>query len=160
MLQFLYGGNYNDYEMFGSFHSPSYVVFMTSEEIDTGLETLPCLRTGSTTEDTTIGDDYDDRLGSDSLESEDEDEEVDENFSDGDTDSESGRDREIEGDEDSDIDDRRTRAFQGHNLFGSLKVYCVASRFNILPLKLLARDRFYRTAEKVLIFSSNIDNVE
>ncbi|KAF2973497.1 hypothetical protein GQX73_g223 [Xylaria multiplex] len=162
MLEFFYSGNYGDFETSSSFYSPSYVVFMTPEEIDTSLKTLPCVRTGLTTEDTTIDDEYDDGLSSDSQksENEDEDEEVDDSFSDGDTDSESGRSWEAEEDEDGDIDDRRTRTFLTHNLFDSLSVYCVASRFGILPLKLLARDRFYRTAEKVLTFSHNIDNVE
>ncbi|TGJ88627.1 hypothetical protein E0Z10_g136 [Xylaria hypoxylon] len=155
MLQFLYGGNYNDYETTGSFHSPSYVICMTPEEIDADLETLPCFHVGSTTEDITIDDDYDGGHNSGSLDSEDEDEAVDDTSSHGDTQSESGRNQELE---DVDIDDRRTRTFQGHSLFDSLRVYCVASRFNILPLKLLARHRFYRTAEKVLMFSSSIGN--
>ncbi|GAW17094.1 hypothetical protein ANO14919_065440 [Xylariales sp. No.14919] len=161
VLQFLYGGNYNDYETFGSFHSPSYVVSMTPEEIDANLETLPCLHGDPAAEDAIVDDDYgdyDDEQTSSSLDSEDEDEEVDETSPHGDMHIGFGQSQEVEDEEDMDIDDRRTRTFQGHSLFDSLRVYCVASRFNILPLKLLARDRFYRTAEKVLMFSPNINN--
>ncbi len=161
VLQFLYGGNYNDYETIGSFHSPSYVVFMTPEEIDAGLKTLPCLRMDATAEDTAVDDDYVDRQEPKSLDSdedEEDEEEEGESSSDGDSHSEASQNRELDEDEDEDrdVDDWRTRTFHDHSLFDSLSVYCLASRFNILPLKLLARDRFYRTAEKVLIFSSSL----
>lgn len=159
VLQFIYGGDYTDYETIGSFHSPSYVVFMTQEEMEARLETLPCLEIDSATEGTSVDGDYDDDHASESPESEDEDEDEDEDveFSDSDSDSESNQSQEVEGPEDDDRDDRTIRRFQGHNLFDSLGVYCVATRFNIVPLRLLARDRFYRTAEKVLVFSRNDD---
>ncbi|KAI1425689.1 hypothetical protein F5Y12DRAFT_746292 [Xylaria sp. FL1777] len=158
VLQFLYGGNYNDYETIGSFHAPSYVVFMTPEEIDANLETLPCVHMDSASESNAVDDYDDDGQEPDSPGSEEDEEDgEDEDSSDGDTHSE---DSQQLGEDDVDIDDQRTRTFQGHNLFDSLRVYCVASRFNLLPLKLLARDRFYRTAEKVLMFSSGIGNEE
>ncbi|KAI1133453.1 hypothetical protein F5Y10DRAFT_287810 [Nemania abortiva] len=160
LLQFLYGGNYKDYENIGSFHSPSYVIFMTPEEIDASLETLPCVRVDLPTEGAAVDGDYSDKQESCSPESEDEYEELDENFSDEDGSSESNESRKLGDDENQDRDDRPIRTFQGHNLFDSLRVYCLASRFNILPLKLLARDRFYRTAEKVLMSSPCIGSEE
>jgi hypothetical protein len=36
-----------------------------------------------------------------------------------------------------------------HNLFTSLRVYVMADKFDVPALKLLARERFYRTAEKI-----------
>ncbi|KAI1113936.1 hypothetical protein F5Y14DRAFT_451541 [Nemania sp. NC0429] len=161
VLQFLYGGDYTDYENIGGFHSPSYVIFMTLEEMEASLETLPCLNTDSITDGMSIDDDddYDDGDESKSPESEDEDtdEELDDAVSDSDSDSDSNSEssgsQDDEWPEDQDRDDRRTRRFQGHNLFDSLNVYRVATRFNIVPLRLLARDRFYRTAEKVLMLS-------
>ncbi|KAI0434350.1 hypothetical protein F5Y09DRAFT_357171 [Xylaria sp. FL1042] len=155
VLQFLYSGNYDDYETVGSFHSPAYVVFMNPEEIEARLKTLPCLHTDSTAEETAV-DDYEeaDSLGSEG----DEEQGGDESCSNGDTHSEASQDQKQYKEEDKDMDDRRTRTFQGHNLFDSLNVYRLATRFNILPLKLLARDRFYRTAEKVLTYSSNMPN--
>ncbi|KAI3317977.1 hypothetical protein HD806DRAFT_526634 [Xylariaceae sp. AK1471] len=149
-MQFCYGGNYNDYERIGSFHYPSNIIFLTYEEIETRLRTLPCLQVISTTESTSVDGDYNDDNA------EEEDEELDENFSDGDTDTESNSSsQELEDEEDE--DNRRTRTFQGHSLFDSLRVYCLASRFEIAPLRLLARERFYRTAEKVLMFSPKAD---
>ncbi|GAP89503.1 hypothetical protein SAMD00023353_3800180 [Rosellinia necatrix] len=149
MLQFFYGGNYNDYERVGSFHSPSYVVFMTPQEVVAGLETLPCLQNASTTEDTSVDGEYDDQEwdGQDDEDGEDDDEEISEGSS------SSGSSQGEVRQEGKDRDGKRYRVFNGHNLFDSLQVYRVASRFNVLPLKLLARDRFYRTAEKVLQFS-------
>ncbi|KAJ8133146.1 hypothetical protein O1611_g480 [Lasiodiplodia mahajangana] len=154
LLQFFYGGNYNDYENIGSFHSPSYVIFKTPEEIDASLEVLPCIHVDLARESAAVDGDYQDEQEQGNSESEDEYEESDEsdeNHSHGDSSSGDSEDR--------DKDERLTRTFQGHNLFDSLNVYCLASRFNILPLKLLARDRFYRTAEKVLI-SPNTGNGE
>lgn len=160
VLQFLYGGDYTDYETIGGFHSPSYVVFMTQEEMEARLENLPCFDMDSTTEGTGVDGDYDDEHEPESPESEDgdEDEDEDDGFSDSDSNSESSQSQEVGGTEDRDSDDHRTRRFQGHNLFDSLGVYCLATRFNIVPLRLLARDRFYRTAEKVLMFTSNDGN--
>lgn len=160
VLQFLYGGNYTDYETIGSFHSPSNVIFMEQEEVEASLGTLPCLNIDSTTESASADGDYDNEHESESLESKDvdNDEESDDGLSDSDSNSESSQSQEVQGAADQDIDDRRTRRFEGHNLFDSLGVYCLATRFNIAPLRLLARDRFYRTAEKVLIFSRNDGN--
>ncbi|KAI8633834.1 hypothetical protein F5Y19DRAFT_471089 [Xylariaceae sp. FL1651] len=171
IMQFLYGGNYNDYENTGSLHSPSYVIFMTSEEIDAKLQTLPCLEKVSSIESTSTDGDYENGRHLDSLEYESsdddkEDEEDDEeegcdekSFSDGNTQSEPGSSSQCDEVEDSEHD-RRTREFQGHNLFDSLRVYCLASRFGIAPLQLLARDRFYRTAEKVLMYTPDDSNNE
>jgi len=36
-----------------------------------------------------------------------------------------------------------------HNLFTSLRVYVMADKFGVPALKLLARERFYRTAERI-----------
>ncbi|KAJ2972835.1 hypothetical protein NUW58_g9098 [Xylaria curta] len=159
MLQFFYGGDYNDYENVGSFHFPSYVIFMTPEQIDASLETLPCFRVGSTTENGSVDDDYDNTGEPDGSQNKNGDEgtgEAEESCLDVRNHNKGSQTQEPGGDENTDRDDRRDRTFQGHNLFDSLNVYCVASRFNISPLKLLARDRFYRTAEKVLMFSPNI----
>ncbi|KAI0870638.1 hypothetical protein GGS24DRAFT_474629 [Hypoxylon argillaceum] len=155
MLQFFYGGNYSDLENAGSAHYPSYVIFMTMEEIKANLETLPCFDVGLTVEDAVADGDYDDGEGLGHLETEeeggDEDEESEGRLSDGDTSSQS---------QDSDRDDEEILTFQGDNLIESLKVYCLAQRFNVLPLQLLARDRFYRTAEKVLQFSPDADSAD
>ncbi|KAI0102045.1 hypothetical protein GGR51DRAFT_562966 [Nemania sp. FL0031] len=158
LLQFFYGGNYNDYENIGSFHSPSYVIFKTPEEINASLEALPCIYADLTREITAVDGDYEDEQEQGDSESEDEYEESDENSSHGDSSSESSQGRGLGDDENRDRDGQQIRTFQGHNLFDSLHVYCLASRFNILPLKLLARDRFYRTAEKVLTSSPNAGN--
>ncbi|KAI1177195.1 hypothetical protein F4777DRAFT_218696 [Nemania sp. FL0916] len=157
-LQFFYSGDYKDYETIGSFHSPSYVVYLTNEEIQARLETLPCLPRNSQPEVDVVDDEFDDGYALEELELKDIEDDTgsDESLSDGDdTDREFGQSQEGEGDEDEDGDDQRTRTFKGHNLFDSIRVYCFATRFSILPLKLLARDRFYRTAEKVLMFSPN-----
>lgn len=249
MLQFFYGGNYDDSESYGSFFSPSYVVFMTSEEVAARLETLPCFYGGLPIEDATAdqayvdtdadtdedneddADELNDGMGvedasadetyvdadadtdeddanelNDGMDFEDatadkdyvdadadtdedvednaddlndgmgiEDASADETSDDSDADElDDGTDTEDEVQVDSgdimgrpsdgresdgeggDRDDVRIRMFQGHNLFDSLRVYCLASKFNIPRLKLLARDRFYRTAEKVLLFSSHL----
>ncbi|KAI1355245.1 hypothetical protein F5Y01DRAFT_311161 [Xylaria sp. FL0043] len=156
VLQFLYGGNYDDYETVGSFHSPASVVFMNPEDIEANLKTLPCLHMDSTVDGAAVVD-YEE---ANSLKSEEDEEVDDESGSDEDAHSEASQEQEQHREEDRDMDDRRTRTFQGHNLFDSLSVYCLATRFNILPLRLLARDRFYRTAEKVLTYSSNRPNGE
>ncbi|KAI0811939.1 hypothetical protein GGR55DRAFT_639769 [Xylaria sp. FL0064] len=130
---------------------------MNPEDVEASLKTLPCLHLDSTTEGAVV----DDHEEANTLNNkEDEEEKDDEGSSDGDTHSETSQDQEHRREEDRDRDDRRTRTFQGHNLFDSLSVYCLATRFKILPLQLLARDRFYRTAEKVLMYSSNMPNGE
>ncbi|KAI2640134.1 hypothetical protein GGS21DRAFT_487876 [Xylaria nigripes] len=165
MLQFLYGGNYNDYETFKSFHAPSYVVFLTPEQIYARLETLPCLEGDASSGDSSVDGDYDDEQAQYDAETETEEEEeeggegeVGPSSPDGDSHHDSHHDSSPGSngkrfEVDRDRDERRIRTFQGHNLFDSLQVYIAASRFGIAPLKLLARDRFYRTAEKVLMFS-------
>ncbi|KAI0973999.1 hypothetical protein F4678DRAFT_394296 [Xylaria arbuscula] len=151
-LQFLYSGNYNDYETVGSFHSPTYVVYMNADEIDARLLTLPCLHT-----DSVDLDDHDDEQEPDGSDSEEYEENVDgESSSEGDMDSEPSRNHELDEHKDNeDIDNWRVRTFQGHGLFDSLSVYCLASQFDIPALQLLARDRFYRTAEKVLMYQTS-----
>ncbi|KAI0407604.1 hypothetical protein F4802DRAFT_620500 [Xylaria palmicola] len=154
MLQFFYGGNYNDYETCGSLHAPSHVIYMNDEEVSACLDTLPCLY-GSNTEGIP---DCDAIQESDSRGHEDGDEEEDRSSCYDDDTSDSERSQKLEEeDENKDRQDNKViRTFEGHNLFDSLRVYCVASRYKILHLKLLARDRFYRTAEKVLMFSPGI----
>ncbi|KAI1303297.1 hypothetical protein F5Y03DRAFT_396014 [Xylaria venustula] len=161
MLQFLYGGNYNDYETVGSFHTPSYVAYMNAEEIEASLSTLPCLQTDLANRSTGLYE-HDDGQESDDPDSEEYEEDLDDkSSSDGGAGDESSKDRELdEHKEDEDVDNRRVRTFQGHNLFDSLSVYCLALWFDIPPLKLLARDRFYRTAEKVLMYRTNVGNDE
>ncbi|KAI1435223.1 hypothetical protein GGR50DRAFT_703318 [Xylaria sp. CBS 124048] len=165
VLQFLYGGNYSDYETIGGYHIPSYVAFMGPKEIAASLETLPGglgLRSESMSDGvSTVDGDYDDDDDGEycDVDMEEDEEEPQEEDPKGEkakveSDSESPVD-EVE--EDTDRDDERIRTFQGHNLFDSLRVYCAATRFNIQALKLLARDRFYRTAEKVLMFSYEHD---
>ncbi|KAI1270838.1 hypothetical protein F5Y07DRAFT_406823 [Xylaria sp. FL0933] len=135
MLQFSYGGNYYDYETVGSFHAPASVVFMKPEDIEASLKTLPFLHMELTTEGAVVdGHEEMDTLNNE----EDEEGTEDESGSDWDAHSEASQDREHHREEDRD--------------------YCLATRFHILPLQLLARDRFYRTAEKVLTYPFNMAN--
>ncbi|KAI1824309.1 hypothetical protein F4861DRAFT_531061 [Xylaria intraflava] len=150
VLQFLYGGNYNDYETIGCFHAPSHVVFMTPKAIGMGLASLPC---GPSLWADPVGESTSDYEEEDEEEESCNAEDLDDLQSESSLNSQSG-----DADEDEDRDDERIRTFQGHNLFDSLRVYCAASRFDILALKLLSRDRFYRTAEKVLMYPPGADD--
>ncbi|KAJ8120748.1 hypothetical protein ONZ43_g2626 [Nemania bipapillata] len=132
VLQFFYGGNYMDTENMAVNHPPSYVVFMPEEEIHDRLATLPCFYANSAVGHPVVDGDYDDNGEEPASEDEAQDEELDKSLSHGAASS--------KGSQDSDRDGELT-----------------ASRFDIPRLRLLARDRFYRTAEKVLTYSPDDD---
>ncbi|KAI0148785.1 hypothetical protein GGR57DRAFT_515127 [Xylariaceae sp. FL1272] len=152
VLQFMYGGNYKDSENFGSYSTPSNVVFLTLEEIKEKLRTLPCeiLELNAASEllpDENYEPDARDFYDLRDYHPEKFDREDDISYYVDDDDL--GAEPSDSGNEED--DGGRSRSFQAHNLFDSLRVYNLAGRFGITPLMLIARDRFYRTAEKVLL---------
>ncbi|KAI1270460.1 hypothetical protein F5Y18DRAFT_434835 [Xylariaceae sp. FL1019] len=152
VLQWLYGGNYKDYDNFGSYNAPSNVLSLNWEEIDEKLQMLPCDTLELNLESELYPDkDYEpDPLEIPPLQEPwsgkyDEKDDISYYVED----DALGTEPADKGDEED--DGGRSRSFEGHNLFDSLRVYNLARRFGLRPLMLIARDRFYRTAEKVLL---------
>ncbi|KAI1502591.1 hypothetical protein F5X99DRAFT_153070 [Biscogniauxia marginata] len=137
VIQFLYNGTYYDYEYI-NVDRPSYVVFMSPEKVERKLQTLPCA-----TKDLDYGDEDDDG------------DYIFEEKGDSDGDSLDGDAKSMDEELEHDLSDDKVLRPRLPNLLTSLQVYVMAAKYEIPALKLLARDRFYRTAEKVLLFCPN-----
>jgi hypothetical protein len=166
-LQFLYTGNYEDGE-YPALNKPSLSATMTPEEVREELDQAPGIDTAGVSDGHGEVPETQSRHLTRALE--DGDDGSDEN--DGDyVSEEDGEDRDNEQSEieyndfdESGGDDyynNLTKGTEGassqvvhlvdwpHSLFTSLRVYVMADKFGVPALKLLARERFYRTAEKI-----------
>jgi hypothetical protein len=159
-LQFLYTGNYEDGE-YPTFNKPPLSATMTPEEVREELDQAPGIDTAGVSDG--HGEVPETQSRDPTRASEDGDNENDEN--DGDYVPE--QDGEDEDKEQSEIeyndfdesggDDYAANLTKGtvhrtdwpHSLFTSLRVYIMADKFGVPALKLLARERFYRVAEKI-----------
>ena len=162
-LQFLYTGNYEDGE-YPVLNKPSLSATMTPEEVREELDQAPGIDTAGASDGHGEVPETQSRDLTRALEDGD-----DEN--DGDyVPEEDGEDKDKEQSEieyndfdESGGDDyyNLTKGTEGassevvylvdwpHSLFTSLRVYIMADKFGVPALKLLARERFYRTAEKI-----------
>jgi hypothetical protein len=165
-LQFLYTGNYEDGE-YPVLNKPSLSATITPEEVQEELDQAPGIDTVGVSDGHGEVPETQSRDLTRALE--DGDDENDEN--DGDyVPEEDGEDEDKEQSEieyndfdESGGDDyyNLTKGTEGtssqevylvdwpHSLFTSLRVYIMADKFGVPALKLLARERFYRTAEKI-----------
>ncbi|KAH0556377.1 hypothetical protein GP486_005700 [Trichoglossum hirsutum] len=167
LLQFLYTGTYEDDE-YPALNGPSLFATMTPEEVQEELGQAPGINaTGVSNAHEEVPE----------IESRDPthtpgDKDDESDGSDGDYVEEEGEGGEGESEEQSEIEyndfdesggddcaanlteDTKEGSHQTdgpHSLFTSLRVYVMADKFSVPALKLLARKRFYRTAERVYV---------
>jgi hypothetical protein len=162
LLQFLYTGNYEDSE-YPILNKASSSATMTPEEVQEELDQAPGIDTAG------VGDGHGGVLETQSRDptsaSEERNDESDENDGDyipeedGEDEDEEQSEIEYNDFDESGGDDYAPnlgaspqvvhRTDWPHNLFTSLRVYVMADKFGVPALKLLARERFYRTAETI-----------
>lgn len=150
-LQFLYTGNYEDSEHPNVKNRPSSPAIVSSEEVEENL----AQPAGSPQICSTLSDDdtEDGSFDPDAQEEEEnsvEQEEVEQY-------------EQNEFDEDSNYkSDKEPPPYKTdytHSMSTSVRVYAMADKFDVLALKLLARERFYRSAERHAIHATDFPSV-
>ncbi|KAI9863346.1 MAG: hypothetical protein M1813_003788 [Trichoglossum hirsutum] len=148
-LQFLYTGTYEDGE-YPALNMPSLAATMTPEEVQAELNQAPGIDFMGVSGSIQEGGGWN-REGDEVYEEEDEEEGEEEEDDDDDEDDDEEEEAE---EEEADIEGALPQSYRTdwpHSLFTSLRVYVMADKFDVPALKLLARKRFYRTAEKIYV---------
>jgi hypothetical protein len=150
-LQFLYTGNYEDSEYPNIKNRPSSPAIMSSGEVEENLANpAGDLQVCSVLSDDDVEDGSFDPDAQEEEENSIEQEEVEQyehnEFEEG-------------GDYRSDEGLQPFKTDYAHSMFTSIRVYAIADKFDVLALKLLARERFYRSVERHAIHATDFPSV-